>query len=279
MNKFIVVSLMALAFVNPNPEKADMAVEAKLRLLGSKLVKIDTAIATGSCASCAGSLAVLKADLAKLAALPNLLQGERDALTEIDRKADALDQKLDQLPSLTAKEVVNQLTAKYGAGWEEAARKPSNTCSTYVDALKGAGTDAQALKALADAIGKCAEQGAVATELAKVVCINGGVVKTNTMTVVCDKPPRPAAVPPAALLPPPAPVVTSSRTFAGWALSGLGGAAAGAAVGWYAGNEAKAVKMTDRGLDWGGAPPGALIGAFIGAAAGAVVYGLASTSQ
>jgi len=115
MNKFIVVSLMALAFVNPNPAKADMAVEAKLRLLGSKLVKIDTAIATGSCASCAGSLAVLKADLAKLAALPNLLQGERDALTEIDRKADALDQKLDQLPSLTAKEVVNQLTAKYGA--------------------------------------------------------------------------------------------------------------------------------------------------------------------
>lgn len=274
MRKCLAVGFtVAIVVLNPNPARATTAVEAKLVLIGSKLVRLDAAIAAGACPTCVTTLEVIKSDLGKLKALPDLRKDDRVVLDALGTKLDALGTKLDATPGLTAKEVMNQLSAKYGAGWEAAARKGSNTCSTYVDALKDASSDAQVLKALADAIGECAKQGAVAVDLAKVVCLNGGVVKTNTMTIVCDAPPAKAEPDWATAKPPP---VVSSRSSAGWILSTLGGAAALGTAGWYAGNKSAPVKVTDGGWDGGMGPPVAIIGSLVGGLVGAGVYALAT---
>lgn len=270
----LAMAIIAAFLSYPNPASATTSVETKLALIGGRLVKLDAAIAAGACPNCPTTLAVIKADLAELKKLPDLHKEAREKLNELIAAMNALDAKLDDLPGLTAAEVVKQLSAKYGAGWEAAARRGGNSCETYVDALRNTGAmDTVAITALSTAVGHCAEQGAVAEGLATVVCKNGGVVKTNSVTIVCDAPKAaPAPDPPDwANAPPPA---ASSRSFAGWAASGLTGAVVLGMTGYLLGGDVSPSYVDATGVHRVGERDGAIVGAIVGGLLGAGVYAL-----
>ena len=269
------------------------SVEAQLDVMANKLVRLEAAITSGPCTGCAASLEVLAFDLHALPARADFgrqAANIKSRLRALNQRLDELRRTLDALPKTVAAQVVTSLAAKYGTDWETAARRSGSTCSTYVDALTGTQgiPDAQIAKALAEAVSECVSQGRATEGLAKIVCVNGGLIKTGTTTLVCEKPrtdatpasargsgvgtpafieaPAERAAPSRSAGPPPV------RTLSGWILSGLAGAALFGIVGGWVGNEAKPIALTNTGTNYGGGPPGAAVGILVGGLVGVGIY-------
>lgn len=258
---FIVVLFSSPAF-------ADTSIEAKLAIIASKLAQFDAALVRGPCAKCAAGIAVAQADVEKLAGQPNFRKEDRAMIVAINAKIKAMSAKLDKIETKIG---------ALGAGFS------ANAMHLGMAGVFGTGV----MVADARSESEEEEEGAAPSSVntgGSVACPVGYNVdadmsfRQSRHTLRARKHVKCSPmVLPAAVLAPLPPVVSSSRTIAGWVLSTLGGAATLGVASWWIANKASPVVVTDDGVDGGMGPPVALLGAVIGGLVGAGVYALATS--
>lgn len=277
IGKCLAMGFIAALF-SSNPALAGMTgTEAKLAIIASKLAKLDAAMASGQCVKCAVGIAVAQADVEKLG-MSDLRKDDRAKLGALVSKIKAMSAKLD---AVNAKIVA---LGKRGGGLNNNAALVG---LTGINGVFGTGVvvtsvvDGKIEVAGGDGDSEDAEdEDTVVVKIGGIACPTGFYADADMSYRQSGRhlhARKHVKCLPASVLAPLPPVVSSSRTTAGWVLSTLGGAATLGVAGWWIANKASPVVVTDGGVDGGMGPPVAFLGAVIGAGVGALVYGWATS--
>lgn len=278
MHKLIVVStLLFVMFFHLNPARADNSVDVRLGLIADKLVAVQKAVDAGK-GNYGPTLEVLKKKIEDLAGLPDMNKDTMEAIKALKAKIDALEAKLGLTSHMTALVAINGMSITLGTGALVSIDENGAVSSEGGDE----GDDKVAVSLLPNC-GKdyypdvdlsYRQSGKLIKGRKHITCkpMPTGSKEAKPAPETDIKPDEKKPVPSAALAP-----TVDKGPSTGWMVAGglVGGLVLGGA-GWYAGNSAAPVTVTDNGVKGGMGPPVAIIGGILGAAIGAGVGYLAT---